>query len=368
MTKKKLAIVSPHHWSGGYGGAEYQISLLIGELAKNHSNLDLHYLCKPSKDHITPIDHTIHELSTQKWYSKYGSFFDSMSLLATLKAIQPDYIYQRVGCAYTGVCAYYAKKHHIPMLWHIASDIDVSSSPQPLLPKKPHHWLEKKNLEYGVRHSSRIVAQKQIQADLLKNHYHRDVDAIIANFQPLPKFVKQQTQSIEVVWISNHKQEKNPQFFIDLAEKLHPETGATFTMAGRADDSPWGQKIIERAVKRSCINFIGEQSQEEINLLLERSHLMVNTSDYEGFPNTFIQAWMREVPVISLHVDPNQLDKKGIGVICNTVENLYSQTKNLIEDKSLRLQMAKTSREYATNVHSLKNAEDVIQLLTKELE
>lgn len=365
--RNKIAIVTPHHWSGSYGGAEYQISLLVGELAKNHPELELHYICTASANHITPTDHTIHELPPAKWYSKYGTFFDGLAVYRKLSELQPNYIYQRVGCSFTGICALYANKNNINMIWHIATDPDVRHESQSLLFSKPHHWLEKKMLEYGVRNSPMIIAQKQSQADDLKKFYARDPNAIVANFQPAPDFKKDQEAVPHIVWISNHKKEKNPEVFIDLAEKLTEKTNARFTMAGRPSPTSWGQGVVERADKSPAINFVGELKQEALNSLLETAHIMINTSDYEGFPNTFIQSWMREVPVVSLHVDPDQaLSKNGIGLICGNTEKLYTHTLELIENHAKRLKMAGDAREYATRVHSLANAEQVVKLLTSK--
>ncbi len=367
-TRKKIAIVTPHHWTGSYGGAEYQISLLIGELSKSHPQLDLHYLCKPSDNHISPIDHTIHEISTQRWFSKYGTFFDSWSLYQTLKSLKPDYIYQRVGCAYTGICAYYARKHNINMLWHIALDLDVRPCKSTLLFKKPHHWLEKRILEFGLRNSPMIVAQKKSQADDLQQYYARDISAIVANFQPMPEFIKDHQAQPHIVWIANHKKQKNPEVFIDLAEKLSATLNARFSMVGRPSPTTWGASVEKRARQSTSIEFIGELSQNDLNKLLESAHLMINTSDYEGFPNTFIQSWMREVPVVSLYVDPdNVLTKNGVGILSGNVKQLYIDTHELIENSEKRILMAATARDYAGKHHSLKNAECVIALLTDKM-
>ena len=365
--RKKIAIVTPHHWSGSYGGAEYQISLLVGELAKNHPELELHYLCNASENHITPDDHTIHTLPAASWYNKYGTFFDGPALYRMLSELKPDFIYQRVGCSFTGVCARYARKNNVNMVWHIALDLDVRPERSGLIFSKPHHWLEKKLLEYGVRNSPMIVAQKQSQADDLKRFYNRHVNAIIANFQPAPDFQKDQDATPHIVWISNHKKEKNPEIFIDLAERLSEETSARFTMAGRPAPTEWGQRVVQRAEQSRAINFVGELKQEDLNTLLETAHVMVNTSDYEGFPNTFIQSWMREVPVVSLYVDPDDvLSSNGIGSISGDIEKLYINTLELIKNREKRLQMATAARDYATRVHSLANAEEVVQLLTSE--
>ena len=41
-----------------------------------------------------------------------------------------------------------------------------------------------------------------------------------------------------------------------------------------------------------------------------KSKILINTSSFEGFPNTFVQAWANGVPVISLKVDPDNIIKK----------------------------------------------------------
>ena len=69
---------------------------------------------------------------------------------------------------------------------------------------------------------------------------------------------------------------------------------------GRSDSWP-------RSRQRRISSTAARLSQAEVNALLEHTDLLVNTSDYEGFSNTFIQAWMRRVPVVSLRVDPDRL-------------------------------------------------------------
>jgi glycosyltransferase involved in cell wall biosynthesis len=41
------------------------------------------------------------------------------------------------------------------------------------------------------------------------------------------------------------------------------------------------------------VDYLGARRQREVNELLARAHVLVNTSITEGYPNTFIQAWQR---------------------------------------------------------------------------
>jgi glycosyltransferase involved in cell wall biosynthesis len=102
------------------------------------------------------------------------------------------------------------------------------------------------------------------------------------------------------------------------------------------------------------LTYLGEKSNDQINRILGVSHILVNTSDYEGFPNTFIQAWLHEVPVVSLHVDPdNVLTRQGLGFHSGGLDRLVQDTRNLIENTDLRTRIGKKARAYALEHHGL---------------
>ncbi len=91
---------------------------------------------------------------------------------------------------------------------------------------------------------------------------------------------------------------------------------------------------------------------------------MVNTSTHEGFPNTFIQAWMREVAVVSLDVDPDRiLATEHAGIVAHSEDALTAAVSTLIDHPEVRAGLVKRGREYAGTHHALKNAEALVQLI-----
>ena len=64
----------------------------------------------------------------------------------------------------------------------------------------------------------------------------------------------------------------------------------------------WQASLMRSIEATPNLEYLGQRTHAEVNELLARAHIFVNTSTHEGFPNTFIQAWLREVAVVSLSV------------------------------------------------------------------
>ena len=114
----------------------------------------------------------------------------------------------------------------------------------------------------------------------------------------------------------------------------------------------------------SNLEYLGPKSQREVNALLARAHVYVNTSTFEGFANTFIQAWMREVAVVSLQVDPDGvLADESVGIYAGSEDKLLCAVRSLLEDPVLRADYAARGQRYAMQVHSIQNAQRLVQLI-----
>ena len=62
----------------------------------------------------------------------------------------------------------------------------------------------------------------------------------------------------------------------------------------------------------------------ESDKLFEGALVLLNTSEFEGFPNTFLQAGKYGVPVLSLSVDPDEfITQTGCGLVCRMIQPYY---------------------------------------------
>ena len=154
-----------------------------------------------------------------------------------------------------------------------------------------------------------------------------------------------------------------------LAEAFAHRSDVEFNIAGanQMTATEW-RELESRMSKVPNLRYLGHISNDAVNALLTRSHVLVNTSRYEGFPNTFIQAWLRKVPVISLSVNPDQLlDTADFGWCANgSLDALYAALRRAIDDPALRETVGARAQCAADALFSVKNIDSLIELLYAE--
>ena len=360
----RLCIVSPFQEGGG---AEYQIQLLIDALLRQH-RIQIFHLVHHVSSIARPDGYRIVPIGKATRTPLLGYVMDFVPLYRALCQIQPQVIYQRVGCGYTGVCALYARRRRARLIWHVSHDTDVMPRSLDTGRNLLRRRLEKWSIELGIHWADRIVVQTQHQRDLLSRHYGRQDAEVIANFHADAQEQLTKTMAPTVVWIANLKPWKRPEVFVRLASRVGERTGAQFIMMGEAPSgpkhSPWLESLQRSIATTPALRFLGRQTQEQVNELLARAWVLVNTSLHEGFPNIFIQAWLRDTVVVSLDVDPDHiLERESIGMHAGSEERLAESVHRLLTDHSLRASYAKHARDYARATHSLNNANRLIQLI-----
>jgi glycosyltransferase involved in cell wall biosynthesis len=365
-----MCIVMPVHWSDTMGGAEYQMKLLTDALVKE-KNLQISVLCRRAGSGFRQDGCDVIRISKERRLHKYGEFVDSLSLLRALKRIRPDVIYQRVGCAYTGVAAYYARKTGCRMIWHISSDNGLSGN-LAFWKLKPHIFIEKALMLWGVKNSPIIVAQSVQQREMVKRLNRKARIDVIRNFHPFPNGTDPKNKADQIVWVGNIKGLKQPELYFDLAEGLlREEIRAQCMMIGALGSQDWKyQEVLEKRIKAAPnVKYLGKLEQEKVNEIVGASKLLINTSKWEGFPNTFIQAWMRRTPVVSLTCDPDEvITKKKLGLVSGSVERLVQDVSYLLRNEAERVQMGANGQRYAFENFSMKNLENLKELILEDLQ
>ena len=362
--KKKVCIFSGY-FPLQQGGAEYQAYLLAEALKKNKYDVFFIMFSAQKKNMVIRDGYKIYSITPNMKLAKLGSpfFLYYFRIREILRKEKPDIVYRRMGAAIPGILGQLKKQQQFKLIWGCSSDINLDKIKLPHTPKI-FNLIDDLFRVYGIKKADRIVVQTDYQKRLLKKNFHRE-SLIIPNFHPNndTKINKGKTP-VQILWIANYKKLKQPEIFIDLADTLQSIPYAKFVMIGREDHSSGRDRTNGSINNLKNIEHLGELPIEDVAKKLAEAHILVNTSLYEGFPNTFIQAWMNRVPVVSLNVDPDRMIKKNnIGFHSKSFQQLVKDTRALIEDRELREEMGCRAQKIAFEKFSIdKNMNTMLNL------
>jgi glycosyltransferase involved in cell wall biosynthesis len=185
------------------------------------------------------------------------------------------------------------------------------------------HCRDKIIYYWGLKRCSAIVVQNGEQKIDLKKNFQRN-GFIIHN--GMDKIEKVSSLRNSILWVANIKAKKNPNAFIDLVKRL---PGENFVMVGGKTKGQ--ERLYDYVIRESKmlpnLKFWGGLPLEETEKEFDKAKLFVNTSFWEGFPNTFLQAWRQGIPVISF-IDPDGLiAKHSLGQVVKNNEDMFDNVK-----------------------------------------
>jgi glycosyltransferase involved in cell wall biosynthesis len=357
-----VCILLPSHWDVARGGSEYRARVLAECLAADGRHR-VTYLARRAPPDASHYGYRIARFrGPQRFASlKWGRFLESAALYRALVGIDPDVIVQFVACAYTGVAAWYARRAGKSMIWCVCHDLDLAPVPDVGI-TSPSRLIDRLLFRYGVRNATQILTQTDSQAGTLWREYRREAAAVVPNFHEMVVGPICKSRMFTVLWVGNIKAGKRPELFLELAARFAGRKNVRFRMIGRPEDSPWGCDLIRSIQRLDNVEYLGELEMDEVNALLVDAHVLVNTSRFEGLPNTFIQAWLREVPVLSLGVDPDGvIGSHGMGGVAGDMECLTSMLSGFIAEPTRARAMGVAARAFAETNYAMANVERMVE-------
>jgi glycosyltransferase involved in cell wall biosynthesis len=214
-----------------------------------------------------------------------------------------------------------------------------------------------------LKNSYKLISQNLYQREYLLENYHV-YSKIIYNGFELKPFQTKNLSAKNVLWVARCDKWKSPELFIHLAE-LNPEY--TFTMVCPiSSDEDFFAMIAGKARSIKNIDFIPFVPFKEIDSYFQKASVFVNTSEIEGFPQTFIQAMMNSSPILSLNVNPENFITHGdCGFCCGGDFNLLNkQLRKILKNKSLFQKLSKNAYRYANKYHNIKeNVKQILELI-----
>jgi len=215
----------------------------------------------------------------------------------------------------------------------------------------------------GFRMTDLVVTQNESQMDLLKRNCGIESMVLRNSFPVADRYIPFAERK-HVLWMARCVPWKRPELFIDLAERFPAEEFIMIAPAGTEGDDAYQQEISAKASRLANVTFIDHVPFAETQGYLDHARFFVNTSEREGFPNTFLQAGLGRTPVLSLGVDPDGfIAKHGCGYACNdSFDDMVEKARLLLSDASqcvlrgtANFEYVKANHDIAENIETLKN-------------
>ena len=261
-------------------------------------------------------------------------------LRAALKRADADIYYTSCAGALVGQVALFTRRHRRKLVFRIASDTDCD--PDALLVR---HGRDRFLYRYGLQRADVVLAQTPHQQRQLLKNYGRE-SRVAASLTDCARSARTfQDRDIDALWVGNIRALKRPELLLQLARNL-PDTA--FHMIG--GPLPGTQELFDavraRALTLPNVHFHGPVPHHEVGNYFERARVLVHTSEIEGFPNTYLQAWARGTPVVAF-LDPQQLlSREGLGKVVADLPQMMSALTALSRDPQAWEAASRRSQQY----------------------
>ena len=225
---------------------------------------------------------------------------------------------------------------------------------------------------FALKKADLLYTQSTDQQMLLKKHM--GFDSLIL---PHGVFIDKRPRTSDkkfILWVGRATEVKQPELFMELA-KLIPDEDFFMIMPfeGQHTSESFRMNLNEKlkeAKELSNFRYLDYVPFNEIQGYFDQAKLFVNTSQYEGFPNTFIQACIGGSPIASLNVNPDSfIEKNNVGRYCSSDMTQLIDFIKTLDEKSID-HYGENAYRYALENHDiLKIAagykESVIELYEK---
>lgn len=286
-------------------------------------------------------------------------------LLRAAREFEPDVIIQHVAGSATGIMARAAKHLRKPFVVRISNDIWADERYKRVL--RGH---ERALFRYGLRSADFVVCQNGYQKESLQSNWpDKRIEVIYNPFSiddadrvPLRRFEDRSY----VAWLGWFQRQKNLPALLQVARRLE---SVSFRVAG----SPPGtadaalRATLNQLESLPNVEFLGRLRRAEIGAFLSRAWVLLNTSRYEGFSNTFLEAFAAGTPVVAPEaVDPDSLlTGNRIGRTCRGFEGLADEVESMLVDPVEFHEMSARCREYVEKNHEPRRcAADLVAFLS----
>jgi glycosyltransferase involved in cell wall biosynthesis len=336
-----LPVLAREYGRHGVGGAELQQTLLARALVARGYNVSMVVADYGQADGAVwdgiktykayrpdagiPVLRFVHPRWTGVW--------------SAMKRAGADVYYTSCAGALLGQVTLFTRVYGARVIFRVASNSDCD--PASLLIR---YWRDKRLYRYGLHRADLVLSQTPEQQQALLKNFRREsrvAPSLTDTAGRRPEFAERDS----VLWVGNIRALKRPELLLEAAGKL-PHLQFHIIGGPMPGSESLYAAVRAQAAKLANVRFHGPVPYHEVGEFYERARVFVGTSEIEGFPNTYLQAWSRGTPVVAF-LDPEQLiARNGMGRAVTSVSELCEAIATLNGDARAWEVSSQRSREY----------------------
>jgi glycosyltransferase involved in cell wall biosynthesis len=327
-----------------FGGAEVDVYLMATELAKDKnfqvSCVVADYGQKFIEQHngVTVIRSLNFDKNPITWVP---------SLWRALRYADASIYFRKIFSLVTAVVVLFCKYHKKNFVYRTAHTRECDGT------YLKRHWFSGKMMLWSLRQAKAVFAQNVTDRNSLQPDVRLPI-TVIGNAHHIPDIQDKPREMI--LWVARSAKVKRPELFLQLAWQMPQHNFVMICPQATGDSDGSYDELVTQAGQIDNLRFIQRVPFHEIDDYFQRAFMLVNTSDAEGFPNTFIQACKCATPVLSLNVNPdNFLDKYNCGLCARGDQQLLTTMCGKMLDPDTIKYYGKNARGYAEKNHNIKH-------------
>lgn len=218
---------------------------------------------------------------------------------------------------------------------------------------------------YGLLRAEAVVTQNNDHEKKLHENYGISAIVIRNSWEISEVPCEKKTY---ILWVARCEKWKNPELLIKTAGMFK---NISFLMICPKSDGEYFSVIRKDAKDQKNIIFMEGVPFIEIQPYFNEARLFIGTSDYEGFPNTYLQACLAGTPIVSYKVNPDGfITKNNLGYCADgNFEKMIGYIEKILKDEESWKEKSENAFWYVKKNHDInivgKQWDDLLQGLVK---
>lgn len=347
QTKMRVCFVSPKAYplfnpqvESVFGGAEVDLYLLATELA-NDERFQVRFIVADYGQERQEERHQVRLFKSLSFNQSAAA--GAVKVWRAMQRADAD-IYMHEACSMgTALIGAFCRRHKRAFVYRTAASGETDGAYFRTRPLQG--WFVRR----ALRRADALIVQNQKDAENAKHTIGRDAIVIPNGWRVRPVAASAKT---DILWVGRSHAVKRPELFVQLAALFPAQSFVMICQEATGD--PHYDRLVEQAKQVDNLTFIRRVPFDQIDRYFEQAKVLVNTSDAEGFPNTFVQACGAQAAILSKNVNPDGFLTEHRCGVCGdgTFESLVSNLRLLLTDQRYA-QLGQSGLDYVRQRHNI---------------